>query len=527
MSSRPHDPGSGIPTPEGEQYNTYVGRIARGAGISLSGQGLGRVLNYATQIALAWMYGPTQLGLYVLGITLIQMSNVLAQFGMDNGVVRYVAHYRTEEDDSRVRGIILLALWAPFALSVVLAALMFFGAGYLAGNLFDKPTLEIVLKIFSLSLPFFTLMNMAVYATVGFQSVKRLILVQQILQPLINLVFILVFFFAGAEILGAVVAYILSMLAGSILALYYLRQVFPKLTDRGSPTKFETWALFNASWPLILSSFTQRINSWTAVTVLGIFASASAVGIYNTAARTAMLSALVLFAFNGIFSPIISSLYRSNRLEDLSRLYRDVSRWVFAGGLAVFIVTVVLGKDILAVLGPAFVSGWAALVIISVAQLFNSSVGPTQRVLAMTRHQKVLMVANVGSAIAGVVLSVVLVPPYGILGAAAATAAAIFLMNAFTLLSVRRLLGFWPYNRLYLKPTAAGLLAAAGVYLGKSVLSLPTGIPNVVVFGPLFMIFFAGLIFIFGLGPSDRELLASLWKSVRHVTQRGARTASG
>lgn len=519
--------GSGYRAPGAEEYNAYVGRIARGAGISLSGQGIGRVLNYATQIALAWMYGPAQLGLYVLGITLVQMTNVLSQFGMDNGVVRYVAHYRAEGDASRVRGTILLALWAPFIFSIVLAALMFFSADFLAGNLYNKPTLEIVIKVFSLSLPVFTLMNMASYATVGFQSVKHLIFVQQVAQPLINLVFILVFFFAGAQILGAVVAYIISMLAGSLLALHYLRQVFPRLTDRESSTKFEIWALFNASWPLILSSFTQRVNSWTAVTVLGIFASASAVGIYNTAARTAMLSALVLFAFNGIFSPIISSLYRSGRLEDLSRLYQDVSRWVFAGGLVVFIVTVVLGKDILAVLGPAFVSGWIALVIMSGAQLFNSSVGPTQRVLAMTRHQKVLMLATVGSAIAGVAMSLLLVPLYGILGAALATAAAILLMNTFTLLSVRRLLGFWPYNRLYLKPAAAGVLAAAGIYLGKLALSLPTGIPNVLVFGPLFVIIFAALLLLFGLSPSDRELLAALWDSARRVIRRGAQATSG
>jgi hypothetical protein len=37
-----------------------------------------------------------------------------------------------------VRGTILLALWAPLAFSLVLAALMFFGAGFLAGDLYHK-----------------------------------------------------------------------------------------------------------------------------------------------------------------------------------------------------------------------------------------------------------------------------------------------------------------------------------------------------------------------------------------------------
>ena len=74
--------------PEKEHYDAHVNRIARGAGISFVGQGLGRIFTYATQVALAWMYGPAQLGFYVLAITLVELTNVLSQFGMDSGVVR-------------------------------------------------------------------------------------------------------------------------------------------------------------------------------------------------------------------------------------------------------------------------------------------------------------------------------------------------------------------------------------------------------------------------------------------------------
>lgn len=517
---------SSYPAPEDEQYNAYVGRIARGAGISLSGQGIGRVLNYATQIALAWMYGPAQLGLYVLGLTLIQIANILSQFGMDNGVVRYVAYYRAERDVSRVRGTILLSLFVTFALSLVLACAVFFGAGFLNDTLYHKPALEMIFKIFSISLPLLTVMNIALYATVGFQTVKYLISVQQIVQPLANVVLIVVFYLLGAQILGAVAAYVVSTLVGAIIALFYLKRIFPKLTDRETPTKFEARALFSTSWPLILSNFTQRINSWTAVMVLGIFSTASAVGIYNTAARTAMLSALVLFAFNSIFSPIISSLHKRGLLDDLGRLYQDVSRWVFTGGFTIFLLTVVLGKDILAVLGSAFVSGWVVLVIVAGAQLFNSSVGPTQRVLAMTGHQRVLMLATTGSAVIGVAANILLVPLYGALGAGIATAAAIVLMNAITLLYVRRLLGFWPYSRSYVKPAVAGIIATAGVYIVKLVLPFSPGIHILLICGPLFLIGFMALVLIFGLSASDRQLLEAFWSGILRVLRRETQTAS-
>ncbi len=515
-------------TPEEEQYGTYVGRLARGAGLSFAGQGGGRILNYATQIALAWMYGPAQLGLYALGITLIQMTNILSQCGMDNGVVRYVAYYRTEKDTARMRGIVIMALGVPLVLSLLITACIFFGAGFLANVIYHKPALGMVFRVFSLSLPLLTLMNMALYASVGFQTVRYLTYVQQILQPLVNFALILVFYFMGAHILGAVTAYIISMLVGALLALYYLKRIFPKLLDGSNPAKYEMRKLFNHSWPLTFSNFTQRTNTWTAVMVLGIFGSASEVGIYNAASRTAMLSALVLFAFNGIFSPIIASLYRKGLLKELNSLYQDVSRWVFTGGLVIFLISAALGRDILAVLGPKFVSGWTVLVVISAAQLFNSSVGPTQRMLAMTRHQKILMMSTVGSAILGVITSFALTPTFGALGAAVATGSAIVIGNAAMLLAVRKKLGFWPYDGRYAKPAVAGVLATAVVLLLQmTVPFLSSGVLALLVLTGLFLVVFVLLLLLMGLDASDRQLIASLIAPVRRVLHRRARPSSG
>src|SRR5829696_5835866 len=140
--------------------------------MSSIGQGLSRLLGYATQVALAWLYGPVQLGFYVLGVTLVQMTNILSQFGMDNGVVRYVAHYRAEGDARRVRGTVLQALTVTFGLSVALSILLFLGAGFLAEKVFQKRFLRTMIRAFSGSLPFFKVKNMAVWAKEGFQTVK-------------------------------------------------------------------------------------------------------------------------------------------------------------------------------------------------------------------------------------------------------------------------------------------------------------------------------------------------------------------
>ncbi len=506
---------------KGEEYDSYIDRVAQSAGISFFAQGAGRLLGYVTQVALARIYGPVVLGLYVLGTTLVQGANLLAQFGMDGGVVRYVARYQAERDIARVRGTILLTLLVTFALSLVLALLVFLGAGFLANTVFNEPFLETALMAFSVSIPLLTVMNMALWATQGFQTVKYVNYVEQILRPLSNLGLIIAFFLLGMGLLGAVAAYVLSMAGGAFLALCYLRRVFPDLLNWRIPAKYESRAIFSVSGPLTFANVAEHINNWTAVAVLGILASSEAVGIYNAAARTAALSTLMLWAFSGIFSPIVSSLYSRGLLDELNYLYKDVSRWIFTGSLALFMLMVLLSKDIMVVFGNEFLPGWIVLAVVAAAELFNSSVGPTNRILAMTGYQRLLMVAMAGSAVTNLAVSVVLVPLYGILGAAVATAAGVVLGNTVTLTAVRISMNLWPYSYQYLNPLVAGLLASFAILVLRLVLPLPNGVPAIVVLTPVFLAVFLVTLLSLGLSTSDRQFLNAFWAVVRRTARRG------
>ncbi len=500
---------------EEEGYDVYVGRVARGAGIGTFGQGLGRVLAYVTQVTLARFYGPAQLGFYALGVTIVGFANIVAQFGLHNPVVRYVARYRTEQDIPRMRGTIILTVGTSFALSIALSILMFLSSGFLANVVFGKPALEPLFRIFSISVPSLTLMSMTLYATQGFQTVKYYSLVQLILQPLLNLGLIVILYWLGADVIGATAAYGISMAAGAALALYYLNRMFPSLLDRHTRPVFESRAVFRDSGHVFVAVSAEYVNAWTGVAVLGILATSEDVGIFNAAARTAMVSGVVYMAFTQIFSPIISNLYARGQLADLSRLYKDVSRWIFTGVLAVFWLTVILSRDILAVFGDQFIVGWSAMVISAGGWLFAASIGATNRVLLMTGHQRVYMFAMVAAAVTGIVASFALVPILGILGAALSDAGTTVLANTITLIAVRRKMNLWPYTRQYLKPLIASMLAAAATLLVKIFVPLPEGILSILLIAPLFAAIFGVTLVSLGLYPSDRQLLSTVWVAVR------------
>jgi O-antigen/teichoic acid export membrane protein len=503
--------------------DTYVARVARGAGISTAGQGVGRVLGYLAQVMIARLFGPAAFGFYSLGVAAVNGAQILSRFGMENGVVRYVAHHQAREDTARVRGTIIQAIAVTLVMSLALSAVMFFGAGFAAEWYYDKPFMATVLRAFALTLPFFVFMMMVLWATQGFQTVTYASYVQQMIRPALFLALVPVFYLLGAGIVGTIAAYGASMLLGSLVAVYYLRKLFPPLFDNKVPAKFETRELFAVSVPMSVTTGAQYLNTWSAVWVMGAFAAAGPVGIFTAAARTATLSTIVRFAFSGIFSPIISSFYARGELEDLGRLYKDVSRWIFTGAFAIFLPILLLSREILAIFGPDFTAGWTALVIVAAAQLYSSSVGPTPRMLAMTGNQNVAMVATAAAALVGVAVSFALVPTLGMLGAALGMAAAITTENTATMLAVKRRLGFWPYSWAWLKPLAAGLLAAAAAFLVGLVAPLPGFLATIAVVGAVFGLAYLALLLLLGLNDTDREFLGAF----RDVALRALRRRGG
>ncbi|CAN5541660.1 flippase [soil metagenome] len=517
---------AGAKPPEGE--DSYVAKVARGAGISTAGQGVGRVLGFVTKAAISQLFGLTAFGFYTLGEAAVNLAHIISRFGMENGVVRYVAHYRAQGDASRMRGTIIQALLVSFVVSIILSLVMFFCACFMADWYYKAQIMEAVLRAFAVTLPFFTFMMMVLWATQGFQTVTYAAYVQQMMRPALYLVILPIFYVVGAGLIGVIAAYGLSMLLGAVIAVYYLHKLFPPILDRKVEPKYETKALFSVSIPMSITTGAQYLNTWSAIWVLGFFAAGAPVGIFQAAARTATLSTIVRFAFSGIFSPIISSLHAQGDRERLGVLYKDISRWIFTGAFGIFLAILLLAEDVLILgFGAKAATGALALVIVAFAQLFSASVGPTPRMLAMTDNQNVVMVATGAAALTGLAVSIALISvapttEQKILGAAIGMASGIVTENTATLIAVRLRLGFWPYNLAWIKPLAAGLIAATVAYALALVLSLPAILTFAVV-GGVFGISYLSLLLLFGLSDTDKEFL----RAFLDVAKRQLRRSGG
>lgn len=199
--------------------------------------------------------------------------------------------------------------------------------------------------------------------------------------------------------------------------------------------------------PFMALGILSIINIRTDTIMLGIIKGEHDAGIYSVASRISELIPFLMVTANLVIAPQISKLYHQQQLSLLQDLLTAVARRVLflttPFALAVLVFAPVLLKF---VFGSAYVVAAPSLQILAVAQFLNVLAGPTRSLLNMTGHEKLTVIGVGVAAVVNVVLNVVLIPHFGVEGAALATGVSMFLWNA--------LLWYWIRARLNLTATA-------------------------------------------------------------------------
>jgi O-antigen/teichoic acid export membrane protein len=188
------------------------------------------------------------------------------------------------------------------------------------------------------------------------------------------------------------------------------------------------------------------------VSNVGIFAVASRV---NLVGHVSLQSALIAV------KPSLAQLHARQDREGLARLYTTATRWTFTLNVPFFLVIVLFSDPILRLFGKSFTAGSAALIVLACAELVNAGTGICGSMIDMTGHTR----AKLANSIAWTVLliggSAILIPAWGVLGAAAATFVAIATVNLASVVEMWVLERVVPFDRTFLKPLGAGLGAMA------------------------------------------------------------------
>ncbi|MFQ6082633.1 MAG: flippase [Candidatus Aminicenantia bacterium] len=430
--------------------------IAKGAGIVFIGTIIGAGLRYVFQIIIARNLGVELFGTFFLGFAVFKVAGMITELGLPNGIIRYVALFYGERDERRVKGIITLAVKVVILSSIIIATLIILLSKTISFNLFHKIELTNILRLFAMAIPFTTLTTILVFSTQGFKIMKYKVLVREIFEPLVRITLVIILFIFGWKLYGVIFSYLIPLILGPLLAFYYLKKIFPQITRKEVLPIYETKKLLDFSWPLLFVQFLGLSMLWIDTLMLGFFKTFQDVGIYSAAQRTALLGSIIISSFNSIFAPVISDLYNRKELDKLNNYFKTVAKWIFTFSFPLFLLMIFFAESILNVFGHEFIKGATCLIILSIGWIIYSGVGSVGQMIIMSGRQKLHLVNMSSILFMNIILNLILIPKYGIIGAAIATSTSIILFSIIELIQVYLILKIHPYRKDFLKPLFAG-----------------------------------------------------------------------
>ncbi|BBL81901.1 flippase [Thermus thermophilus] len=412
--------------------------LARGAGIAFVIQATGTGLKYLTQVLLARWMGATEYGVYAYAFTWANLLSVFATLGFTTGVLRFVPEYLAKKDWAHMRGLIRRVRQLVLLAGIVLAAV-----GGLALIVLRSPQMDVSTLLLGMGLvPLLALMSMQMEMVRGMQRIALAYAPPMLLQPVLALgtAFIVLKAMGALTSVATIGAFMLAVLVVLGVQSQGLIRVLPREALLAPPS-YETVGWLRVSFPLLLVSGSLIVLNQSDILMIGIFIGPKEAGIYTAATKTAALVSFVLVAVNAIAAPMISEFHAKGDREKLQEMVSAAAQWMFWPSLGATLGLALFGRAVLGFFGPEFAEGYWALVLLALGQLVNASVGPVGYLMSLTGHQNLSAWVYGLSALVNIGLNALLIPIWGLVGAALATMTTMVLWNVWLYALVRRLLG--------------------------------------------------------------------------------------
>lgn len=491
----------------GENTDGEIDRFRRlfsGAGILFAGTILELGVSFLAQLLIARYLGPVNYGAVSLGLKVMTAGSIVVLVGLDSGIGRYLPRYETP---ARRRGVLVSALQIALPLAVLTSGVIFVAADVIATNAFHDPSVAPVLRVFSVALPFAALVRLTVGSIQGMRQSLPKVIIQHLTLPITRFLLIAGVLAVGLGAIAAAWAYGLAYVTAGTLGLYYLIRHTPLFENVEPVTMRRELLTFSA--PLMITAAMLQVLSHIDTFFLGYFASTGTVGIYNVVYPLGQLLTFVLSAFGFMVMPALSSLDAEESVGEMRHTYQITSKWILLVTLPVFLVVALFPEMVLKLtFGGEYVSGALALSVLSVGFFTHAIVGPNGNTLTSVGRTRTIMYDNIAIAVTNVSLNLVLIPRYGLVGAAVATSVSYGLLNSLYTYQLYQETGIQPFTGGMVKPTVIAL-GLVGVLYWVVTTYLSVTLPLLVGMFAVFLLLYLLIIARFG-GIEDEEILL-LW----------------
>jgi O-antigen/teichoic acid export membrane protein len=425
------------------KFNNFVSdkkfsEILTGSAWAFSARVVATGLGLVASIIIARVYGAEVVGIVAVIQSFLILATIFTVLGTNTSLLRLIPEHMVKYSITSAFKVYRKTQFMVIMVSLITGTLFFMCADLIAAKVFSKPHLSYYFALASVFLVFNSLMMLNTQAVRGLRFIRAFALMQVLPQGFNLLLLISLGFFWPARdvpVYAMLGGFSITGILGWIIMEYSFRKkIHPD--DRVQP--MSSLKILSISLPMFMTATMTFIIGQTGVIMLGMFRSEAEVGYYAIAVKLATLTAFILNAVNSMAGPKFSELFHSDKMDELFYVAKKSAKLIFWSTVPILLGFVILGKPILRLaFGREFTVAYPALVLIVLGQFVHSVSGATGLFMNMTGNQNVFRNIVIIAAISNIAINLLLIPQYGIYGAAIAGMASLMGWNVAALCYIK------------------------------------------------------------------------------------------
>lgn len=434
-------------------------RLLKNALYLFSGVIIANIGSFLFRVLVAQEYGSSGFGLLSIGLMVTSIATTISLLGLSDGMVNFVSRHRENEDYGQILGTIATGFSISIGIAILLTVFLIFASSAIANDIFGTDDLTNILIWMSLIIPANILIRLSSAVALGFERGGYRVFIKQSFPRIILLLFTTIAIILELPITDIGKIYAMSMSLAAIVGIGVMLKIVPTHKAKTITTNPQRLVFFSA--PLMFASAAGIFLNWIDTAVVGIFLSESQVGIYQSAFLIANHVGIFLGAISGSLYPNFSSLLERNSFEQIKKRHAQGRSWGFLLSVAPMTYLIFFPElSLQFIFGPEFGQGGNSLRIILVGQFIYVLTGPVTNLLKSLEESKFIFTTYIIGGVANLILNLLLVPYYGILGAAVGTSVATIIIHSTHFFKVNQMIDLELFDLDLIIACGAAIIAA-------------------------------------------------------------------
>ena len=473
--------------------------------LASTGRIVSQIISFVSGLVVARTIGPNNYGLFILCRNLCQTGSIISRSGFELGVIRKI--HENKDKPLSQSSYIANALYISGAISFsILLLVWLWGSKYLSTNIYHNNQFTSAFNVMVILIPLLATFHIYIGLYRAYLKIQQSVIAESILQPISRLVIILVLFIFCTDLWAVIWGTLLSFLFATCYLIYDAKKWIkihffaPKLLP-----KINIGSFWRYSFLIALTSSVNLLLTKMDSFMIGYFNGTEEIGKYAIIQLTVPVIVIFNGSFNKLLGPTIAELASEKNHQGMASAIRQHTRWMVIGSFPLFLIFASFGKELLLIFGQEFTLPAMSIILLAGGQLITALFSSTGFLLSMTKNYKFEFPVLLLALCINIFLNYLLIPKFGITGAATATLVALSMANILRVAIVCKIYDFFPFDRWMLSPFILSTISLSIILFARSALQDST-ITGAYISSFCFCILYVIILNVIGLSPDDKKI---------------------